>query len=116
MLGTKKHTYKVRPGYGSDKLLIEFGADSSDERFVSDLRSVLAEHDLIPKSKEDLVFKYRFTYDSPSGPFELDDDEWGSLWVHADDNQDAIHYVDRILGESGRFQKEEVNYEDYKKL
>ena len=36
----KKHGYKVRPAYGSSKLLIEFKPDSSDERFVADLRLV----------------------------------------------------------------------------
>ena len=109
----KKHTYKVRPGYRSKKLLIEFGPDSSDERFVSDLRSVFAEHNLIPKSKEDLIFMSIATFDSPCGPFEVDHDEWSIVFVHAEENQDAIQYVDRILSESGRFQKEEVDYEDY---
>ena len=110
---TKKHTYKVRPGYRSEKLLIEFGPDSSDKRFVSDLRSVLAENGLKRTRKQDLVLAFNDTYDSPCGPFDLYSDEWGFVSVGADENQDAIHCVDHILSESGRFRKEEVNYEDY---
>ena len=111
-----KHPYKVRPGYRSEKLLIEFGPDSSDERFVSDLRSVLAAHGLIPKSEQDLVFMFIRTFDSPGGVFELTCDEWSMVWVQAEENQDAIMYVDRILSESGRFQKESVRFEDYAML
>ena len=115
MLGMemKKHTYKVRPGYGSEKLLIEFGPDSSDKHFISDLKSVFAENNLIPKSTQDLIFSWLTTFDSPCGPLEVDNDEWGFVFVHAGENQDAINYMDRILSGSGLFQKEEVNYEDY---
>lgn len=110
---TKEHTYKVRPGYGSKQLLIEFGPESYNERFVSDLRSVLAGHNLIPKRKQDLIFQFITVFDSPCGRFELVADEWSFVFVLADENQDAIQYVDRILCESGRFQKEEVNYDEY---
>ena len=109
----KKHTYKVRPGYRGEKLLIEFGPDSSDKRFVSDLLSVLAENGMRRTRKQNLVLAFNATNDSPCGPFDVYHDGWSSVTIWADDNQDAIHYVDRILSESGRFRKEEVDYEDY---
>ena len=35
------------------------------------------------------------------------------VWVCADQNQDAIHFVDRILSESGKFEKDEVDFKEY---
>ncbi len=109
----KKHSYMVRPGYRSKEFLIEFGPYSFEEPFASDLRAVFAENDLVPSSKRDLIFSFDVTFDSPSGPFELVNDEWSFVFIFATESQDAIHYVDRILEQSGRFQKQDVNYEDY---
>lgn len=76
------HSYKVRPGYGSKKLLIEFIADSSEKKLVADLNTVLKSAGLINHS-----IKYYFIaphYKTPTGPFELRYDEWGFVWIHAD--------------------------------
>lgn len=107
------HGYKVRPGYGSDKLLIEFGSDSSDKKFIANLNAVLKRAGLIHHSIKDWFLTPRFR--TPTGPFDIDYDEWGFVWIFADENQEAIHYIDDLLQKSGLFQKEEVDYKQYEK-
>lgn len=108
------HSYKVRPGYGSGKLLIEFHSDSSEEKLVADLNAVLKAAGLIYHSIKDYFLIRRFK--TPTGPFEVDYDEWGFVWVFADENQDAIHFIDQLLQKSGLFQKEDVDYKQYEKV
>ena len=106
------HSYRVRPGYGSEKLLIEFGPSSVDERFVADLKNVLSQQGLRPRGTDHYVIGEAIFFDSPAGPFELDDDGW-AVFVHADNNPAAIHYLDEIFQRSGLFRKEEVDYSKY---
>ena len=108
--------YRVRPGYGCKKLLVEFMPDSSNESFLAALRSVFAANSIKRKSKEDLVFLFRTVMESPAGFFVLDHDEWGMVWIHAEANQPVIPYLDRILAASGQFQKEEVEYAQYERI
>jgi len=107
--------YRVRPGYGSKNLLVEFMSDSSDEAFLAVLRSVFSANGIKAKRKEDLLFLFRTVMDSPAGTFEVDHDEWSMVWVHADKSQNVIPYLDRILTASGQFQKEEVDFAQYEK-
>lgn len=107
------YKYKIRPGYQSEELLIEFAADAHDEQFIADLLSGLKSGGVGFDSFRDLVFMHLVDMNSPAGPFQLEVDEWHFVWISAAKNQDAIHGVDRILQDSGHFEKEEVNYEDY---
>jgi hypothetical protein len=109
------YRYRVRPGHGSKKLLVEFMSDSSDEAFLAALRSVFSANGIKAKRKEDLLFLFRTVMDSPAGSFEVDHDEWSMVWIHADDNQNVIPYLDRVLAASGQFQKEEVNLTQYER-
>jgi len=105
--------YRVRPGYGSSKLLVEFLSDSTDKQFLDDLRTVFSTNGVKAKQTENLVFLSRTELDSPAGRFTVDHDEWSMVWVFADNNQDAIHFVDRILSGSGKFRKVEVDFKEY---
>jgi hypothetical protein len=112
--GSVMHSYKVRPGYGSEKLLIEFGPSSSDERFVADLKNVLSNQGFRSRGADHYVFGEATFFDSPAGLFELDDDGW-TVFVHADDHQAVIDYLDQILQRSGLFTKEAVDSSAYSK-
>jgi hypothetical protein len=109
------YRYRVRPGYGSKKLLVEFMSDSSDEGFLAALRSVFSANGIRATGEEAQLFRFRTIMDSPAGSFELDHDEWSMVWVHADENQNVIPYLDCILTASGQFQKEEVDFAQYAK-
>jgi hypothetical protein len=110
------YKYRVRPGYGSSKLLIEFMSDSSDEAFVAALRSVFSVNGVKAKMENDDLFQWWAVMDSSAGSFELVHDDWSMVWVHADDNQNVIHYLDRILTASGQFQRDEVDFTQYEKV
>jgi len=107
------HGYKVRPGYESNNLLIEFIPDSSEEKLIADLNAVLKEAGLTYRSIKDWFLIPR--YKTPTGPFEVDYDEWGFVWILADENQAAIHLLDKVLQKSGLFHKEDVDYKQYEK-
>lgn len=107
------YRYRVRPGYGSSKLLVEFMTDASDEAFVGALRAIFMANGIKTRGTEEHVFLAAATMDSPAGVFEVDHDEWSMVSVHAEENQEAIHFVDRILAASGQFQKEEVDFGEY---
>lgn len=109
------YLYRVRPGYGSDKLLVEFMNDSTEEAFVADLFAILSANGIRAIQENDLIFVHQSVMESPAGLFEIDHDEWCMIWLHADDNQDAIHFIDRILTASGKFQKEPVDFAKYAK-
>ncbi len=109
------HKYKVRPGYGSSKLLIEFGPDASDQQFADDLCSVLKKNGFIMFSASNRIFHSIAEFNSPKGSLSIDADEWGFVWGHAEDDQPVIHYVDTLLQKSGLFEKDEVDFRDYLK-
>jgi len=107
------YRYQVRPGYGSEKLLVEFLHDSSDDGFVAALRSVFSANGVKTKEEKDLIFMVTIIMDSPVGSFAIDHDEWDMIWIHAEENQNAIQFVDHILSRSGQFQKEEVDFNKF---
>ncbi len=107
------HKYKVRPGYGSSKLLIEFEPDASDRQFADDLCGVFKQNGFILVSTSDLMFLSTAEFNSPKGSLSIATDEWGFVWGHAEDDQPVIHYVDTLLQKSGLFEKEEVDFRDY---
>ena len=106
--------YCVRPGYGSQNLLIELNR-SNDEGFAEAFRSVIAKVNAVVEQKEDLWVNdemiYRMTGDY--GRFEVSNTPWGVAFIIADDNQEAIHCLDRHLQESELFGKVEVDFSEY---
>ena len=114
----KPYKYHLRPGYGSDKLLLEFILDSSDTKFYQDLLTTLK--DINPKvdAVEDLWMndEVLLQITSDEGSFLLSKDIWDFAFIMAEKNQSAIKCVDEILNNSNLFEKEEVNFENYKNL
>ena len=106
------HSYRVRPGYGSDKLLIEFGPSFGDPQFWADLKSVFLRQGFKPGKSGHYVVGVFTILDSPAGLFKLEDDGWAGFIV-ADKNQAAVHYLDQVFQSSSLFRKEEVDYSEY---
>lgn len=104
----KLYTYHLRPGYGSDKLLLEFNLDSSDIKFGIDLLIDLK--DLNPKvdSIEDLWMndEVLINVSSNEGAFVVTKDVWNIVLIMAENNQSCITLIDVILNSTGLFQKE----------
>jgi hypothetical protein len=114
----RPHKYLLRPGYGSDKLLLEFILDSSDTDLYQDLFTTLK--DINPKIEavDDLWVNDEILLhiSSDNGDFLFSKDFWGFVFILADNNQSCIKLIDEILNNSSWFKKEEVDFEKYKNV
>jgi len=114
----RKHSYKLRPGYDSDESLIEFVSVVEDRRFVDDLCRVLQHggFDVIRKCA-DFSDCWFACFTSPYGTLDISRDEWGGIFGHGRvvNEQSALRYADRLLQQSGLFERVEVDYAEYGK-
>jgi hypothetical protein len=108
------HKYKVRPGYGTTELLIEFNVEP-DEIFFGDLYGVLKEINVSTINITDLWVNDEviFNLDSDHGQFELSKDIWDFVFIMATKNQVIISIISNLLNQSGRFIQEKANFNDY---
>lgn len=112
--------FRVRPGYGSKELLVELCGDHRTPGFPNVLK-LLAEslrakqQDHPTFSSETMIANDRyFTYWSyANGKYEIDDDVWACFITAADGNPQVIADIEQALTTSGRFEKEDVDYDKY---
>lgn len=112
------YTYRFRPGYGSDKLLIEFVRDAGDAAFLTDLKAALSHIEMKVVTREDLWMNDEVLYgiDSSEGKFILSQSIWGCAFIMADENQQCIYRIDEILTENENFIREEVDFSEYESV
>ena len=112
----KTYKYHLRPGYGSDKLLLQFFIDDNDVSFNNDLLATLQAINPKIDSIEDFWMNDEivFCISSSCMNFYLSKDIWGFAFIMAENNQLAIKIIDEILSRSDLFEKEEVDFDDYK--
>lgn len=114
--------FKVRPGFQSEKLLIEFCGDHRNEAYPN-IHNIL-EMTLLAKSIKHpsldtlhiaiTTDEFITFWEYPNGRFELDDDIW-SCFIHAPENNFQVTSdIERALLKSGKFVKEEVDFSLYK--
>ena len=111
----KPYIYRLRPGYGSDKLLLEFLLDSTDNAFVQDLLTTLKAMHPVVNSVEDLWMndEVLWSVSSSQGAFSLSKDSWGFAFIMAEENQSCLKLIDELLNNSSLFEKEEVDFKKY---
>lgn len=111
-----RHIYHLRPGYASDKLLLQFNLRAEPKDFVGDL--FVAINGINPKEikREDLWMndEWLYTYSSDKGELQLSVDAWGFAFILADNNQHCILAIDELLAIDSRFEKVEVEFSNYK--
>lgn len=114
----KPYKYRLRPGYGSDKLFLEFLLDSTDTEFDKDLFTTVKDINPKVETSEDLWMNdgVLLHVSSDNGAFTLSKDIWDFAFIMAEDNQACINRIDEILRDSNLFEKEEVDFEIYKNL
>ncbi|MCP4443555.1 MAG: hypothetical protein GY810_32025 [Aureispira sp.] len=112
------YIYRYRPGYGSNELLIEFYKGPEKEAFIPDLLSALEEIKPVITGTHDLWMndEVMMTVDSAIGRFTLSKDIWDLAFIMADTNQKGLEKIDQLLSKHPDFEKEEVNFDDYKKV
>ncbi|GGH69712.1 hypothetical protein HNQ91_002865 [Filimonas zeae] len=110
------YKYRLRPAYGSDKLLLEFSIDKPDGKFEKALFSALESIHPVIEDIADLWMndEVLLTVATDRGSFLYSKDIWGFAFIMAEENQDCILKIDAILNTSSFFQKEEVDYGMYK--
>ncbi|BAV05466.1 hypothetical protein SAMN05421788_10582 [Filimonas lacunae] len=110
------YTYHLRPGYGSDKLLLEFFINNPDSGFEKDLLDTLQEIRPNIEHVDDMWMndEILLTISCDKGTFLYSKDIWGFAFIMAEQNQPCIIAIDAILNKSPLFQKEEVDYAIYK--
>jgi hypothetical protein len=112
---------RVRPGYGSKKLLVEFCGDHRCAGFPNVgeiLRQALHASPVklfnFDEAKVAIATdRYVGLWTYSNGSYEIDDDTWG-LWIQCrENNHQVIGDIEHALIRSGLFEKDEVNFEDY---
>ena len=106
------YNYRIRPGYKSKKLLIEFVRGVEKETFLTDLKEALREIDIKFEEMEDLWINNEvlFHLNSSEGNFLLSKDVWGCAFLLADENQGGIKRIDLILSKKEIYKREEVDF------
>ena len=107
------HRYKVRPGYGSKNLLIEFSTSADRNVFRHDIRSVFERAGATPADSELIGMEVFDHFDSPAGSFTLNEDDWGLFWIFAEENQSAISLLDKHLKDDPKFDRESADFSKY---
>ncbi len=109
------YTYKLRPGYGSSNLLIEFGIPEDADYFLFELMKLLSESGFKSNGKIDLWMNDEILIDmrSSNGNLTLSLNSWGMLFIMGNHNQKDILRIHKLLSIHPDFRKEEVDYSLY---
>lgn len=113
--------FRVRPGYKSKELLVEFCGDhrvSSYPDISNLIQSALnakpKEHPYIDTVHIGLATdQFISLWEYSNGEYELDDDTWGYFILAPRNNAQVIGDIEKALLQSGLFIKEEVDFADY---
>lgn len=113
--------FRVRPGYKSKDLLVEFCGDHRSSSYPNIAN--LLQNALNAKPKKHPVFDtvrialatdvFISLWEYSNGEFELNDDTWAYFALAPNNNAQVIDDIERVLLQSGQFIKEEVDFADY---
>lgn len=110
------YKYHYRPGYSSANLLIEFISGIENKTFIIDLLDSIKSIKPEVVDLNDLWMNDEVLYSIVSnlGEFSLSKDIWDSAFIMADENQTYIAKINKLLILENRFEKIEVDFENYK--
>jgi len=115
--------FKVRPGYDSGDLLIEFCGDHRSQDYpniykllTTILCAKIIEHPQLNTLDIALTADdYIYCYEYANGRFELVDDVWGCCIHSLENNYQVITDIEKALIKSTLFLKEDVDFSRYQK-
>lgn len=112
------YNFLLRPGYGSQKLLIEFSIESDDEIYIEVLLNAISSISPKVAKIEDLWMNDEtlLHLSSTNGSFIISRDIWGFVFIMSDTNQPVISEISELLEKDTYFEKKEVDYEKYRHL
>ena len=106
--------FTVRPGYGSQDLLIEFNTSKSVEDFRADFLKILSHLKYTQTGVKDVIFYDLVEFKSTWGKFYFELDQWGFFWITAENNH-VIENLAEQLEAQPELERYEVNWKKYKK-
>ncbi|HEY6144074.1 MAG TPA: hypothetical protein VIV55_11735 [Flavobacterium sp.] len=110
------YKYRFRPEYNSENLIIEIFSGVENKSFFSDLLNSIIE--INPKIEEISELwmndEFIFNVQSDIGNFLLSKDIWDLAFIMSENNQECVNRINSILSNDKRFEKVEVNFDDYK--
>ena len=111
-----KYKYHLRPGYKSQKLLIEIFSGAENEDFFTDFFDSIVEINPKVDTINDLWIndEYLLYINSDIGSFSISKDIWGFAFIMSEENQECLNKINLILLKNQNFQKVEVNFDNYK--
>lgn len=113
---SKRFRYHYRPGYKSDKLLIEFLTGVDDADFIPSFMNAICELNPQLTGTLDLWMndEVQLEFNSSLGAFTFSKDIWGFAFLEANKNQECLKKINSLLANNDRFEKEEVDFDKYK--
>jgi len=111
-----KYKFYFRPGYGSEKMLLEIFDGAEKEEFIPDLLDALKDFNPKVESTLDLWMndEVQLSVTSELGKFTLSKDTWGFAFVWNDADQEVVKKVSDLLASDDRFEKVAVDFDKYK--
>jgi hypothetical protein len=111
----KKYAYKLRPGHNSSELLIEFTKTGNVNDFMEELINLLKKNDFVYKDTSDIWMNDEIwiNLNSDKGKITITKDIWDFVFILGEQNQRDIISIDKILIESGNYEKENVDFSEY---
>lgn len=112
-----QYKYHYRPGYGADSLLIKFLNGVESVVFGTDLFDAIKQINPKLAGGEDLWMndEILYTINSDLGQFTLSKDIYDLVFLMADNNQSCVLQINNLLLKDNRFEKIEVDFNDFKR-
>lgn len=116
MKNSPKYTYKLRPAYGSQELLIEFGTLDDPEYFLFEIVRMLGLAGFESQEMLDLWMndEIQVNFSSLNGLITVSLNVYGMLFIMSKKNQIDILKIDQLLQNSEAFIKEKVDFLNYR--
>lgn len=119
-LMTPPERFKIRPGYGSKLLLVEFCGDHRSDAFphVAAILQAALQAEALPATSDEVdralaTDCHTGSWRYAKGRYLIDDDTWG-LWIHCEENnREVVGDIEQALLACGLFIKDEVDFDGY---
>ena len=116
MKSTTKYSYKLRPGYGSDELLLDLNCNGSPDDLEKNLFELIKQADFRIVGTDDLWMNDQllFNFQSANGIVTITRDIWDLFFITGVNNQEDILKLESRLSVNPLFEKLSVDFSEYK--
>ncbi|MEO5911840.1 MAG: hypothetical protein ABIP95_13195 [Pelobium sp.] len=111
-----KYKYHFRPGFESDKMLLEFISNVENENFKTDILEAIANLNPEIIEKEEIWVNDEILYkiSTKIGELILSIDNWNIAFISCENN-DLMNQLNDLVIKSEKFEKVEVDFDNFRK-